>query len=78
MASRVYYVELLDGKRGVCLDMQDEPPVEVARGLVDMFGRERLAAIRARGDDMCLLALAGGKGSAAQSSSAAYDRGHCP
>lgn len=58
MASRVYYVELLDGKRAVCLDMENEPPEEVARGLVDRFGRERLAAIRARGRDDCLLALA--------------------
>lgn len=58
MASRVYCVELLDGKRAVCLDMENEPPEEVARGLAARFGRERLASIRARGRDDCLLALA--------------------
>lgn len=76
MASQVYYVTLRDGKRAVCLDMEREPAAEVARSLVDRFGRGRLASIHARGSDACLLALVDGSAPAALPGVAAYDPPH--
>lgn len=43
--TRIYRVELHDGKHFVMLDPAEKPPEEVARSLCGRFGRERLAKI---------------------------------